>query len=128
MVAPLVASPPSLVPRLVALTRSLVQKNRLATNKHASTEPDVTAVTVMLTKLLAAVRRTIERRHAAGTSRFARAPLGLDRFFAAMMNPLGGQAALQPDPTLPRRVDSRSWGAPSQAFRIKPLSRAVNET
>ena len=108
---------------------SLVHKNRLATNKHTSTEPDVTAVTVMLTKLLAAVKSTIEKRHAAGAACFARPPLDdLDRFFAAMMNPLGGQAALQPDPTLPCRVDPRSWGAPSQAFRIKPLSRAVNET
>jgi hypothetical protein len=90
MAAPLVAVPPS-----------PVHKNRLAANKHISTDPDVTAIAVMLIKLRAAVESTIEKRHAAGTARFARAPLDLDRFFAAMMNSLGGQAALQPDPDAP---------------------------
>jgi hypothetical protein len=53
----------------------------------------------MLIKLRAAVESTIEKRHAAGAACFARPPLDdLDRFFAAMMNSLGGQAALQPDP------------------------------
>jgi hypothetical protein len=87
MAAPLVAVPPS-----------PVHKNRLAANKHISTDPDVTAIAVMLIKLHAAVESTIEKRHAAGTARFARAPLDLDRFFAAMMNSLGGQAALQARP------------------------------
>jgi hypothetical protein len=85
MAAPLVAVPPS-----------PVHKNRLAANKHISTDPDVTTIAVMLIKLRAAVESTIER-----TARFARAPLDLDRFFAAMMNSLGGQAALQPDPDAP---------------------------
>jgi hypothetical protein len=40
----------------------------------------------MLTKLRAAVERTIEKRHAAGTACFARPPLDLDRFLAVMMN------------------------------------------
>jgi hypothetical protein len=63
----------------------------------------------MLTKLRAAVETTIEKRHAAGAACFARPLLDdLDRFLAAMTNPLGGQAALQPDPTLPCRVDPRS--------------------
>jgi hypothetical protein len=42
---------------------------------------------VMLTKLRTAVESTIEKCHTAGTARFARAPLDLDRFFAATMNP-----------------------------------------
>jgi hypothetical protein len=78
MAAPLVAPPPS-----------PVHKNRFAANKQSSTDPDVTAVTVMLTTLRAAVESTIEKRHAAGAARFARPPLDLDRFFAAMMNQLG---------------------------------------
>ena len=87
----------------------------------------MTAVTVMSTKLRAAVESTIEKRHAAGTARCP--PLDdLDRFFAAMMNLLKGQAALPPDLDASSRVGSRSRGAPSQVFRIKPLSRPVNDT
>jgi len=73
------------------------QNNRLAANKHSSTDPDVMAVTVMLSALCAAVDNTIEKRPAAGAACFARTPLDLDCFFAAMMHPLGGQA-LRPDP------------------------------
>jgi hypothetical protein len=62
----------------------------------------------MLTKLLAAVESTIEKRHAAKAACFARPPLDdLDRFFAAMLNPLGGQAALHPEPDASCRVDHR---------------------
>jgi hypothetical protein len=88
----------------------------------------VTAVTVILIRLRAAVENTTERRHAAGAARFARPPLDFDRFLAAIISPLRGQAALQPDPDASRRVDPRSCGTPSQTQRIKHLSGAVNET
>ena len=82
----------------------------------------------MLIRLRAAVESTIERRHAAGAAGFARPPLDLDRFFAAIISPLRGQAALQPDPDASRWVDPRSCGASSQTYRIRPLTWAVNET
>jgi hypothetical protein len=82
----------------------------------------------MLIRLCAAVESTIERGHAAGAACLARPPLGLDRFLAAIVSPLRGQAALQPDPDASRRVDPRSCSAPSQTQRIKHLSWAVNET
>jgi hypothetical protein len=99
----LVAFSPALFP-FSRFATSPVHKNRLAANRPISTDPDVTAVTIMLTKLRAAVRRTIERRHAAGAACFAGAPLGLDRFLAAMMNPLGVRLRGSPDPRLPCRV------------------------
>ena len=52
------------------------------------------AVTVMLTKLRAADENTIERRHAAEAACFARPPLDLDRFFAAIINPLRGSGRI----------------------------------
>jgi hypothetical protein len=58
----------------------------------------------MSTKLRAAVESTIEKRHAAGTARCP--PLNLDCFFAAMMNLLKGQAALQADLDASSRVES----------------------
>jgi len=58
----------------------------------------------MSTTLRAAVESTIEKRHAAGTA--CCPPLDLDRFFAAMMNLLKGQAAMQPEPGRFRRVGS----------------------
>jgi len=82
----------------------------------------------MLATLRAAVENTVEGRHAAGAACFARPPLDIDRFFAAIINPVRGQAALQPDPDASRRVDPRSCSAPSQTYRIKHLSWAVNET
>ena len=63
----------------------------------------MTAVTVMSTKLRAAVESTIEKRHAAGAACFAGPPLDLDRFVAAIMNPLEGQAAHLTQ-TLPYRL------------------------
>jgi hypothetical protein len=83
----------------------------------------VTAVTVMSTTLRAAVESTIGKRPA------ARPPLNLDCFCAAMMNLLEDQAAMQPDLDLDAssRVDPDREGAASQAFRIEPLSREVNE-
>jgi hypothetical protein len=77
--------------------------HRLAANKHSSTDPDVRAVTVMLATLRAAVENTVEGRHAAGATCFARPPLDIDRFFAAIISPVRGQAALQPDPDASRR-------------------------
>ena len=67
---------------------------RLAANKHSSTDPEVTAVTVMLTKLPRAVEIIGIERPAAGNDLGLRARI---LFFAAMLI-LGGQAALQPDP------------------------------
>jgi hypothetical protein len=53
-----------------------------------------------------------------------------DRFFTAMIENLWKRVRphYSLTLTLPCRVDPRSCCAPSQAFRIKPLSRAVNET
>jgi hypothetical protein len=80
----------------------------------------------MSIKLRAAVESTIEKRHAAGTA--CCPPLDLDRFFAAMMNLLKGQAAMQPDLDASAGLYPRSCGAPSQVFRIKRLSRPVKDT
>jgi hypothetical protein len=85
----------------------------------------VTAVTVMSTKLRAAVESTIEKRHAAGTAPCP--PLDLDRFFAVMMNLLKGQAALQPDPDASSRVGSPIRGAPSQTLQDQTVKAAVNQ-
>ena len=49
---------------------------------------------VMLSMLRAAVDSTIGKRPAAGAAGLARPDLDFDCFLAAMMNPLGGQAAL----------------------------------
>ena len=57
----------------------------------------------MLATLRAAVENTVEGRRAAGAACFARPPLDIDRFFAAIINPVRGQAALQPDPDASRR-------------------------
>jgi hypothetical protein len=82
----------------------------------------------MLITLRAAVENTVEGRHAAGAACFARPPLDLDRFFAAIISPLRGvRPHCSLTQTLPVGVDPRSCGAPSQTYRIKPLSWAVNE-
>jgi|tagenome__1003787_1003787.scaffolds.fasta_scaffold20522272_2 hypothetical protein len=72
-------------------------RNRFAANKHSSTDPDVTAVTVMSTTLRAAVESTIGKRRAPGAACLARPPFEVDCFCAAMMNLLEDQAAMQPD-------------------------------
>jgi hypothetical protein len=80
---------------LVAPPTSPVHNNRLAANKHNSTDPDVTAVAVMFIKLPTAVENIGIERPA------ARSDLGLRArvlFLAAMVILGGGQAALQPDP------------------------------
>jgi hypothetical protein len=59
----------------------------------SNTDPDVTTTAVMLSTLRTAVDSTTGKRLTAGAASFARPPLDLDRFFAAMMHPLGGQAA-----------------------------------
>jgi SWI2/SNF2 ATPase len=59
------------------------QRNRLAANKHNSTDPDVTAVTVILMRLPTAVE-SIE------IGRSARRDFGFRFFFAAMVVLLGG--------------------------------------
>jgi hypothetical protein len=63
-------------------------------NKHSNTDPDVTAVVVMLSMLRAAVHSTIGKRPAAGAAGLARPCLDFDCFTAAMINLLGSQAAL----------------------------------
>jgi hypothetical protein len=64
--------------------------HRLAANKHSSTDPDVRAVAVMLIRLRAAVENTVEGRHVAEAACLARPPLDIDRFFAAIINPVRG--------------------------------------
>jgi hypothetical protein len=46
-----------------------------------------------LAKLRAAVENTVER-HAAGAACFARPPLDIDRFFAAIINPVRGSGRI----------------------------------
>jgi hypothetical protein len=48
----------------------------------------------MLATLRAAVENTIESRNAAEVACFARPPLGLDRFFAAIINPVRGSGRI----------------------------------
>ena len=103
--------------------------NRLAANKHSNTDPDVTTITVMLNRLPTALesigkKRSVTRRGFGLGLAFA------DRFFTAMIENLWKRVRPRCSltQTLPCRVDPRSCGAPSQAFRIKPLSRAGNET
>jgi hypothetical protein len=67
-------------------------RKRFAVRRKTSTEPDVTTTAVMFSTLRAAVDSTIGKR-AAGAACFARPELDFDCFLAAMINPLGGQAA-----------------------------------
>jgi hypothetical protein len=67
-------------------------KKRFAVKRKASTDPDATTTEVMLSMLPAAVDSTIRKR-AAGAADLGRPELDFDRFLAAMMNPLRGQAA-----------------------------------
>jgi hypothetical protein len=103
--------------------------NRLAANKHSNTVPDVTTLTVMLNRLPTALESIGKKRSVTGRGFGLRLAFA-DRFFTAMIENLWKRVRLQRGltQTLPCRVDPRSCGAPSQAFRIKPLSRAVNET
>jgi hypothetical protein len=48
----------------------------------------------MLATLRAAVENTVEGRHAAGAACFARPPLDIDRFFAAITNPVRGSGRI----------------------------------
>jgi hypothetical protein len=76
----------------VARPPSQVQKTRLAANRHNSTDPDVTTVTVMFTKLPKAVENIGVERRAARTDLALGTRVFPDRFFAAMMPRYGGQA------------------------------------
>jgi hypothetical protein len=83
----------------------------------------------MLTRLPTAVESIGKKRSVTGRGLGLRLAFA-DRFFTAIIeNPLEkGQTAVQPDPDVSLPGDPRSCDTPSQAFRIKPLSRAVNET
>jgi hypothetical protein len=67
--------------------------NRLAANKHSNTAPDVTAVTVMFTKLPIAVESIGVELPAARNELALRARVFPDRFFFAMIILGAGQAA-----------------------------------
>ena len=87
----------------------------------------MTTVTVMLNRLptaLESIGKSVAGRGFDLRLAFA------DRFFTAMIENLWKRVRPRCSltQTLPCRVDPRSYGAPSQAFRIKPLSRVVNET
>ena len=60
------------------------QKIRFAANKPKSTEPDVSAITIMLSMLPRAVDSTIRKRGAGAATCFDRAALGFVCFFAAI--------------------------------------------
>ena len=61
-----------------------VQKIRRAANRQSNTDPDETAIAVILATLPKAVERTIGNALTAGTVWFALLPLDIDRFFAAI--------------------------------------------
>ena len=65
-------------------------KKRFAVRRKTNTDPDVMTTAAMLSMLRAAVDSTIGKRPAAGLRRL---DLDFGCFLAAMMNPLGGQAA-----------------------------------
>ena len=60
------------------------QSQRLAPNKHSSTVPEVTVVTVMLNKLPTAVESIGKRRSATERGFDLRLAFFADRFFAVM--------------------------------------------
>ena len=101
---------------------------RLAANKHSNTVRDVTRVTVILNRLPTAVESIGKKRSVTGRGFGLRLAFA-DRFFTAMNENLWKRVRphCSLTQTLPCRVDPRSCGAPSQVFRIKPLSPAVNE-
>jgi hypothetical protein len=68
-----------------------IQKKRFAVSKKTSTDPDVAKTAAILSTLRAAVDSTIGNRPAAGAAGMGR--VDFDRFLAAIMNPLRGQAA-----------------------------------
>jgi hypothetical protein len=99
--------------------------NRLAANKHSSTDPDVTAVTVMLTTLYRAVDSTAGKPLTAGVAFLAHPLFDLDRFFAAIEPPLRDRASRpDPDASLSKLIFDRS--PPSHAVRAKWLKQVVN--
>jgi len=79
----------------------------------------------MSTKLRAAVESTIEKCHPAGAACFARPPLDLDCFCAAIMNLLEDQAAVQPDLDLDAssRVDPDREGNSIADLQDRTLKR-----
>ncbi len=77
--------------KYVARPPSQVQKTRLAANRHNSTDPDVTTVTIMFTKLPKAVENIGVERRAVRTDLALGTRVFPDRFFA-MMPRYGGQA------------------------------------
>ena len=80
----------------------------------------------ILSAVRTAVVRTVAKGSGAGTACVVRPPLDFDRFLIAMMNPLGGQVALRPDPdaSLSKLIFDR---APrSHDLRLKTLITVVN--
>jgi hypothetical protein len=95
------------------------QSNRLPANKHNSTDPDVTAVTLMLIRLPTAVESTEIGRSV------RRSDFGL-RILAAMASELGVRLPA-PDSTLSCRADPDR--DPSIACVLdETLKRVVNQT
>jgi hypothetical protein len=68
----------------VARPPSQFQKTRLAANRHNSTDPDVTTVTIMFTKLPKAVENIGVERRAARTDLALETRVFPGRFFAMM--------------------------------------------
>ena len=97
------------------------QNNCLAANKHNSTDPDVTAVTVMLIRLPTAVEST-------EIGRSVRRSDFVFRFFLAAMVILRRVRLHRSlTRTLPCRVDP-DLSTPSHARSMKRLSGVVNQT
>jgi hypothetical protein len=74
-----------------------------------------------------AVDSAIEERLAAA-ARLRRPELDIDCFLAAMLNPLGGQAACAPDPDVSPSKLIFDLAPPSHSSRFKTLSDVVNRT
>ena len=98
------------------------QSNRLAVNKHNSTDPDVTAVTVILIRLPTAVDSTEIWRSV------PRSDFGFRFFFAAISILWAGQAAWQPDPDAFPVGLIPIVSTASHACSMKRLSGVVNQT
>ena len=105
------------------------QSQRLAATKHSNTDPDVMAVTVMLSVPRITVESTVDTSATKWPACFARPAFGLDRLFAAIGYPVGkrGQAFLgrPPNASLSKLIFDRALLlTPSSTEGLK---RGVNE-
>lgn len=98
------------------------QSIRLAANRNNSTEPDVIAVTVILTRPLIALENTQLARS------MGRNDFSFRLFFVAMVFLVSGQAAVQPDPDAIRLIPIVERASGYRMSRsMKCLNGVVNQ-